>query len=78
MCEESHDTGLIQQSPILSATDILDYSLHALKVLHCRSRHELTNQANRICEVRLGDGQVDKASDHMSEPFGSHASLELA
>ena len=55
--------------PILSATDIPEYSLRALKVLHSRLRYELTNQANRITKVWPGDGEVYKASDYLLEPF---------
>ena len=42
--------------------------MHALKVLHSQMHHKLTDQFDRIAEVRPGDGQVYKASDYLSKP----------
>ena len=64
-----NSTSLKQQSPVLSVVDIPEYSLHALKVFHGWMCHELTNQDNRIVEVRSGDDQVYMVSDYLSEPF---------
>ena len=55
--------------PILSATDIPEYSLRALKVLRGWLRHKLNNQANQIAKVRPDDRQVYKAFDYLSKPF---------
>ena len=38
-------------------------------MLHSWTRHELTNQSDQITEVWSDDGQIDKASDDLSEPF---------
>ena len=46
-------TGPIQQSPVLTATDIPEYALCELKMLHGLLRHALTNQADRIVDVCL-------------------------
>ena len=54
---------------VLSAADIPEYALHALKVLLGWPHHELTNQADRIAEVRSSDSQVYEASYYLSEPF---------
>ena len=59
----------IQQFLVLSATDIPEYQLRTLKMLHGWMHHELTNPADRIAEAWPSDGQVYKASDYLSKPF---------
>ena len=45
-----------------------DNALRTLKVLLGWSRHELTDHSDRITEGWSCDGQVDEASDNLSEP----------
>ena len=59
--------GRMTITMVLSSADIPKYWLHALKVLRGRLRHELTNQDDRIAQVRQGDSQVYEASDYLSE-----------
>ena len=42
--------------------------MRTLKVLLGRLRYKLTNQTDRVTEIRSGDRQVYKASDYLPEP----------
>ena len=56
-------TGPIQQSLVLRATNISQDS-----VFHDWMRHKLTDQSDRITEVRPGDGLIYEAFNYLSEP----------
>ena len=60
----------IQQFMILHAAQLPEDPLRAVMVFYCQLWHKLTNQANRIVEVRSGDSKIDRASDNLSGPCG--------